>query len=249
MTRNIKHSQDPVWKSDLFKENNFYTAWGAHTHFKRQIILLTNRLSTQGPKTETSGIPEVILEPHLEFYKEVETFWNGFKSRISEYINSCEQMLKINYREVKSELEVPMQNMSEAIALIIKSIKLQETGQMTPESKENLRNLIHYDDASKWTGWYTDLFNNESKPEEIFNYDVWISNSGIFSAAKNLDFEGASLFNVVKFTNLGVIMTEDSYEKTKKMMIFAKYNVKDLYAPLDSKPDVEQMTKDIIDRE
>jgi hypothetical protein len=251
-TRRIKHSQDPIFKSGIYKESNFYTAWGGYVHFKRQIQLMTVKLPSESPKVYNStlvGIPEVVIEPHLEFYKELENYWNTFKSKINEFVNRGEYMMEINYQEIKSEINQSFDPMTNALTMIIKGIKLQETGQMTDEFRDSLKNIIYYDENLKWTGWYANLFDNVAHPESIFNYDVWILNAGHFPAAKNLEFEGAALFNIMRMPNLGLITLEDQYEKTRKLMLFAKYNVKEVLLPIEMKPDVEQMSQDVLDRE
>lgn len=252
LTRRIKHSQDSIYKGGIFKESSFYTAWGAYVHFKRQIQLMTVKLPALPPKVSDPslmGIPEVVIEPHLEFYKELENYWNSFKGKINQFVNQGEYMMEINYKDIKAEINHSFDPMTHAIQFLIKAIKLQETGQMTNEFRNSLKNLIYYDEHMKWTGWYANLFDNMAHPEDIFNYDIWINNSGVFPAAKSFEFEGASLFNIMRMPNLGIITLEDQYEKTKKIMLFAKYNVKEVLLPITMEPNVEQMSQDVLDRD
>jgi len=155
--------------------------------------------------------------------------------------------MELSYATINDQLNDIFNRMTHAIDLIIKGIKLQESGRLDEEYKSVLRDLIKYDtEKNDWSGWYVDLHDN-SKP--IFNYDIWVANPGSFPPVEEVKFKGSKLFNSLKYPNLGIAVVEDQFEKVKKIAIFPKFNAKDYYSPFEVNPNIDELSKQITDRE
>jgi hypothetical protein len=294
LTRKIKHSSDPLFKSHIMKESIFYTQLGAYIHNRRQIRLLTYSVSKDfyiyrkqdpnkprdktneellieelieidEPKREeplvneedllikerekeimkNAKFPEVILEPHLEFYREMENLWNNYRNNVGQFIQTCEYFMKINYETISNDIQNIFSKMNYALEILIKGIKLQETGKMDDFTKEEIKNIIKYNvETGKWTGWYVDLHDSN----KMFILDLWLLNLGSFPENNQIKFQGSNLFNTQKFPLIAIAVIEDSYEKVKKLVLTPKYNAEEFYTPSDAKADLEKLNDIILEK-
>ncbi len=294
LTRKIKHSADPLFKSNIMKESRFYTQLGAYTHNRRQIKLLTYSVSSdfyiyriedlnkpkektkeellieelveldepdrEKPKTieedpvikqrekefmKNAHFPEVILEPHLDFYRAMENLWANYRNKVSQFILSCEYFMKINYETITKDFQSIFSNMNYALEIIIKGIKLQETGKLDDITREEIKNLIKYDvDTAKWIGWYADLFDKN----KMFNLDLWLLKLASYDPISEVKFEGSNLFNTQKFPFIAIALIEDSYEKVKKLVLSPKYNAQEFYTPIDAKQNLEKLNEMLLEK-
>jgi hypothetical protein len=248
-SRRIKnYHKDPLYTTMRTKEKNFSTVWGALTHFKYDISILSRNVDNSVQKGD---IPELVLEPNMEFYKELKRFFTQFTEKFVHFIEYSEKFLKVNFRFLRALFKPIIEDMQEAIDICIKGIELQESGKLDSFEKNILRKALHYDMeevGDKWLGWYTKLFAKDDNTN-LFNLEILLSKIYTAPPVDKLKFNGSIMYHAMRFPVMGVLVKQDPFEKKEKLLLFAAYGAKEINKPFDRQIKFDDVAKSIIDRE
>ena len=236
-------SNDPLFKSPHYQEKVFHTAYAGLIHFKQEYEIL-NRIITS--PNQTGDIPEVVLEPNLEFYEEMTKFFDIYKNRVSTFILMAENYLRLNYGSIRSSLVDKFNDIDSVITFIKKNINLQEKGLLTSDDKKELTKIIYFDKiVKKWDGWYLKLFPKDNK--NLFTYKVYTSRVYTANPIDKFHFNGAIIYNGMKFPDIGILVKKDS-ENNEKLLLYSSYSGFEFIKPMTEKIKFDDVYKNIMER-
>jgi hypothetical protein len=247
-SKKIKNS-DPLYKTRNFKTKSFYTTWSAYIHHKREITILESNSLYEG--VSNGGIPEVSMEPNMEFYQELKVYWSNYKENVMKFteiskkyeVNTNIDLLEVQFKNYFSDFE-------EAVDICIKAVEIQEDGKEDAEfNNEILRKLIYYEEEVKsWVGWYSSIFNKQNR-NRTFALDFWVEEAFTAGKAEKLKFPGIVIYNTLKYPQIGLVVVKDKISNKDKIMLYSSYDSIDFLMELKEKIYFEDVAKKIAERD
>ena len=245
-SRKIK-SYDPVFKEPAYYEKLFFTAYSAYIHFKREFALMKSQFEV---KKNTGEIPEVVIEPNLKFYEEILELAKNYKNFFEDLSKFSEnglasQDMKFTFVNVKAILT----QLTDVTEMLIDGIERQESGRMTKETKENLKDIITYNkEYEAYMGWYVRLLDQNSQ-KTVFDFYAWAARVHTAPPIEDQQFSGAMFYNHLNYPIIGLIVKQDKFEKKEKLLLFTCYSAKEITKRFDPKLNFDEEIKAISERE
>jgi hypothetical protein len=245
-TRRIKKSDDPLFKSPSYYQKNFNTAYAGLIHFKQETEIMNRVISSSKVDGEFA---DVVFEPNLEFYTEMNRFFSIYQQKIIQFFNYSEIYLQINYEMVKSVLSNTFDDLTYAIDIISKFIPLQEKGNSTEKQKKEIHQLFFFNkDINQWDGWYYKLLNKGEKANKYpFSYPVYISRVYTATPLERFHFNGAILYTGMKFSDIGILIKKD-HEGNEKLLLYSAYSGFEFIKTFTEKIKFDDVTKNVVER-
>ncbi len=251
--RRIKLS-DPVYKSFYYKNKNFYTAYGAYVHYKREFAIMK---STPVIKKKKGNIIDVVIEPNILFYEEVLEVFNNYKNIFEDLKKFGENKFSLSKNPVLSNLRFSFRNCKALIKYVIEvsemlldAIKKQESGKMDEPTLNNLKDIISYDEKlDGWAGWYVKLFDSIYSQDNIFNFYSWTTKTHAAGPIEDENFLGAITYVNLYHPYIGLIVKEDRFTKQKKLLLYSFYDAKETVKVFDPKTNFDNEIESITQRD
>lgn len=228
-SRRIKLS-DPVYRTPYYKQKNFFTAYSGLVHFKREFAIMK---SIPKVKKVKGGLVDVVMEPNIGFYEEILELYTNYKNLLNELKTFAAQELLLN-APTNSNLRFSFvnarslyQHAIDVTEMLLDAIKKQESGKMDEETKNNLKELVSFNDQyNSWIGWYV-KFLNQNSHEDIFSFYSWGSKIHASPPIEDKQFNGAVFYNYMNFPLIGLIVKEDKFTKKRKLLLHSSYYAKE----------------------
>lgn len=236
---------EEMFRLKEIKTKNYNLGVSGAAVFNNQIKIFSRYMKS---KVVEGGIPELYIEPNIEFYDEALDFINILERNFHIFTEAVENSMKVNFRFVRTRLSKTIDDIRYAIKLIKSGIKAQDESSMTESLQKELRELIYAEEISEtWDGWFTRLYDIDNQMG-LFNYEAYASFVHTVPADSKKGFPGISLFIYNKFNNIGICRVKDEQEKVEKLMLWSGSNFGEMYFTMDKNIDFEGVKNKIISR-
>ena len=223
---------------------SFNTILGSYIHFKKDILLIQQYSNIT--YYENGGIPDIFFENNTKFYNELKEITKIYKDEI---LNLAESLDNKQLKEKVSEV------VNFKLNLLFKAYDNILTI-LTNDDKKRIKDIVYkmfyYNRKLKsYSGWYVDLYKND-KFETEFNLDIYAYNYFIANPIKQINFDGAIIYEAMNYPEIGLIAidTEKNGKKNnKKLYLFSTYMGSEYPHKYETKINFKGLQESILARE
>ena len=223
---------------------SFNTILGSYIHFKKDILLIQQYSNIT--YYENGGIPDIFFENNTKFYNELKEITKIYKDEI---LNLAESLDNKQLKEKVSEV------VNFKLNLLFKAYDNILTI-LTNDDKKRIKDIeykmFYYNRKLKsYSGWYVDLYKND-KFETEFNLDIYAYNYFIANPIKQINFDGAIIYEAMNYPEIGLIAidTEKNGKKNnKKLYLFSTYMGSEYPHKYETKINFKGLQESILARE
>jgi hypothetical protein len=234
----IGHSADENNRNSLIK--SFNTILGSYIHFKKDILLIQQYSNITYAKN--GHIPDIHFENNTKFYNGVKEITNKYREEI---VNMVECLDKKESREkIIGIVDYKLNKIFKACDNILDVINNNNKTKINDIKNE----MFFYDRRiGEYRGWYVDLFrNNNNNP--VYNLDIYAYNYFIANPIKQIDFDGAIIYEVMHYPEIGLIAIDSDDKKSKKLYLFSSYSGNEYPHDYVEKVDFKELQESIVSR-
>ena len=208
----IGHTSKENDRNSLIK--SFNTILGSYIHFKKDIILIQQFSNISYAKD--GNIPDIIFENNTKFYKEIKKVTEKYKENIIELVE-CLSNKDIKGRIIEI-VDFKLNRLFKAYDNILNILNNKNK-----DNKNIIDEMFYYDRRSgQYQGWYVDLYKDNNFAVE-YNLDIYAYNYYIANPIRQIQFQGAIIYEAMNYPEIGLISIDDKENKEKKLYLFSSY--------------------------
>ena len=234
----IGHSADEANRNSLIK--SFNTILGSYIHFKKDILLIQQYSNITYAKN--GHIPDIHFENNTKFYNGIKEITNKYREEIVNMVECLDK--KESKEKIIGIVDYKLNKIFKACDNILDVINNNN------KTKTNsiINDMFFYDRRiGEYRGWYVDLFrNNNNNP--VYNLDIYAYNYFIANPIKQIDFDGAIIYEVMHYPEIGLIAIDSDDKKSKKLYLFSSYSGNEYPHDYVEKVDFKELQESIVSR-
>ena len=208
----IGHTSKENDRNSLIK--SFNTILGIYIHFKKDIILIQQFSNISYAKD--GNIPDIIFENNTKFYKEIKKVTEKYKENIIELVE-CLSNKDIKGRIIEI-VDFKLNRLFKAYDNILNILNNKNK-----DNKNIIDEMFYYDRRSgQYQGWYVDLY-KDNNFAVVYNLDIYAYNYYIANPIRQIQFQGAIIYEAMNYPEIGLISIDDKENKEKKLYLFSSY--------------------------
>ena len=234
----IGHSADETNRNSLIK--SFNTILGSYIHFKKDILLIQQYSNITYAKN--GHIPDIHFENNTKFYNGIKEITNKYREEIVNMVECLDK--KESKEKIIGIVDYKLNKIFKACDNILDVINNNN------KTKINsiINDMFFYDRRiGEYRGWYVDLFrNNNNNP--VYNLDIYAYNYFIANPIKQIDFDGAIIYEVMHYPEIGLIAIDSDDKKSKKLYLFSSYSGNEYPHDYVEKVDFKELQESIVSR-
>lgn len=238
-----KNNYDSLYYSKEFRKKSFNLGAATASSFNFENKVFTKYINN---KYVNGEIPEIYVEPALEYYEEILELVKKLEWYFHIIIETVETSFKINFRYVRTRLSTSLEDIKYSADLLRTAIVSQKNMNMTQELRDTLRTLIYSEEISEtWDGWFARLYDIDNQIS-IFNFESYNLLLNIIPPDEKKGFPGLYHYIFNKYNNIGISLVKDAQENVDKLMLWPGSNFGEQYFMLSEK-NQNEIIKNIIE--
>lgn len=197
---------------------SFNSIMGSYVHFKNDILLIQQYSNVTCAKQ--GNIPEIIFENNTVFYNEIKAITKNYRDQIINIIDCFSDNDK--KEKIIEIVDYKLNQLFKAYDNILKILNNKDK-KSKKTNKDIIDEMFYYDiKSNQYQGWYVNLFKNNHFLV-VYNLDIYGYNYYIANPIQELKFDGAIVYEVMYYPEIGLIAVDDEDGKGKKLYLFASY--------------------------
>ena len=213
---------------------------GSYVHFKNDILLIQQYSNIT--YAEQGNIPDIIFENNTIFYNEIKAITKNYRDQIINIIDCFSDNDK--KQKIIEIVDYKLNQLFKAYDNILKILNNKDK----KSNKDIIDEMFYYDRRSKqYQGWYVNLFKNNHYLV-VYNLDIYGYNYYIANPIQELKFDGAIIYEVMFYPEIGLITVDDEDGKGKKLYLFASYTGNEYQHGYEEKIDFKGLQELIVSR-
>ena len=232
----IGHSSKENDRNSMIK--SFNTILGSYIHFKKDILLIQQYANITYAKK--GNIPDIHFENNTKFYIEIKKITQKFRDEIVNIVDCLSE--KEHKEKIVDIIDYKLNLLFRAYDKILKILYNNK------DDKYIIDDMFYYDKRSGgYQGWYVDLFKDNNN-NAVYSLDIYAYNYFIANPIKQIEFDGAIIYEAMYYPEIGLIAIDDEKSKQKKIYLFSSYTGNEYPHSYLSKIDFKGLQESIVSR-